>query len=156
MTHIMEQAFLWFTGGRSQYHTLVHCMREDWFWIVSIVVVDLFVLAGYIAIAFHWRKHQSDGDSLAEEALADLKWVFILCGCATYLWTFIDTFWPAWRLMFFVKSFLVYKTWRFVVIAPRLEMIYHNMNRVRHLEHELEMVRHQRDSLLEVQRTREL
>jgi len=138
------RAFLnWFTGGSEhRYHSLVHCMANDHFWIAVTVILDLAVACGYVLIALHWsRNARTLPDIPAKRALAHMRNIFVFCGICGYLFIPIKMFWPAWRLYDMFMLFLVYFTWRYALRTRELKVIYSELGRSNQLAEDLERSR---------------
>lgn len=131
--------FEWFAGGvEHPYHTLLHCMHHDIPWIAITVSLDLSVAIGYVIIAWHWRQNQKlTANTPARSALADIRNIFIFCGCCGYLFIPIKMFWPAWRLYDIVMAVLAYYTWRYVAKVRDLRVVYNELGQSQRLKDEL-------------------
>ncbi len=130
--------YLWFSGGDRQYHLLSHCMSGDWFWIWTTVALDVAVAAGYVSIAFHWRKNERTlPPSPARQALADVRNIFTFCGVCGYVFIPVKLVWPAWRLYDLFMLGLVFYTWRYALNVKGLKVLYSAVGRSDQLESEL-------------------
>jgi signal transduction histidine kinase len=148
----IDTAIRWFSGGDQQYHTLVHCMRFQWFWISVTVALDLAVAVGYVLIAFHWHKNErSLPPSPARQALVTMRNIFTFCGICGYLFIPIKLFWPAWRLYDLFMVGLVFYTWRYALNVKGLKVLYSAVGRSDQLQSELSAARddaHRKGSFL--------
>lgn len=112
----------WFTNGpNGPYHTLVHCMGEDWFWITVVLVASFFTLAAYMVIAadaFEESKKHSRQTAVGL-AFKNLCYLFVLCGTVGYGFNLVRTVWPAYKLMAIGNVLLAAVAWRFVIHARR-------------------------------------
>jgi hypothetical protein len=141
----MADVLDWLTGGAAPYHTLIHCMRHDYFWVSIIVALDLGIFGGYLRIARSWSRHARKApDSEAKRAMSDLRWIFVFCS-TTYLWSLIDIVWPAWRLFAFAKLALLAYTVRYVYRSGRLEVVYRDVAEAESMRLELKLAREDRD-----------
>jgi signal transduction histidine kinase len=137
--NLMLQILRWFSGGENQYMRLYGCMKHDNFWVGLTVTLDLSVAVGYAIIALHWwRNQRSLPDVPAKRVLATIRNIFIFCGICGYLFIPIKMFWPAWRLYDVFLCFLVYSTWRYVLSATNLKVVYSELGRSTALAAELE------------------
>jgi signal transduction histidine kinase len=129
----------WFSGGEEQYMRLYGCMRHDTFWIALTVTLDFSIAIGYAIIAWHWwRNQRSLPDVPAKRALATIRNIFIFCGLCGYLFIPIKMLWPAWRLYDLFLMLLTYSTWRYVLSATNLKVVYTELGRSSALAAELE------------------
>jgi signal transduction histidine kinase len=139
---VLGNLLRWFAGGSDGYMSLVHCMRDDTFWIALTVVLDVAVALGYLMIARHWWiNERSLPDSQAKHALGNMKRIFLLCGTCGYLFIPIKMFWPAWRLYDGFLIGLVFFTWRYALNSRQLRVVYHELGRTKQLAFELEASR---------------
>src|SRR5262245_227476 len=131
----------WFAGD-GRYMNLVHCMGGDAPWIALTVVLDLVVAAGYFVIVRHWaRNERLLAESPAKSALRSIKAVFIFCCICGYLFIPIKMVWPAWRLYDIALAVLAYFTWRYVLGAQQLRVVYSQLDQTEQLRGELERSR---------------
>ena len=153
----------WFSGGGTQYMTLGECLRDDMFWLMSIVVVNLIVSTGHLLIAGHCElNRRALGDSPAASAMGSKRNIFV-CTALCYFSMPIGIFWPAWRLWVLLTAVLAYFTIRYAVKAPALTYVYSEVRDAATLEMKLAAIRDEIDILLlqpeidraELQRTRE-
>lgn len=129
-------------AGNGRYMNLIHCMDHDMLWIITTVVLDLAVAAGYVVIAMHWWKNQRLlPDIPAKRALAQMRNIFIFCGLCGYIFIPIKMFWPAWRLYDMFMLALVWFTWRYAWNAGQLRVVYRELGRSNQLEKDLEQSR---------------
>jgi signal transduction histidine kinase len=136
---ILQHIFRWFSGGDNQYMRLYGCMKHDNFWIGLTIALDLSIACGYVIIALHWwrnQRHLPDGP--AKRVLANIRNIFIFCGLCGYVFIPIKMFWPAWRLYDIALVFLSYSTWRYVLSATNLKVVYSELGRTSVLAAELE------------------
>jgi len=139
---IINDIAQWFAGGSRHYHDLAHCMKGDTLWIAITVALDLAVAAGYLVIAFHWKKNERQlPRSPAKTALGNMKNIFVFCGLCGYIFIPIKMFWPAWRLYNLFMAALVYFTWRYAYNAKHLKVVYHELGRSKQLAEDLEKSR---------------
>ena len=132
----------WFSGGANQYHTLYHCMRQDKFWVVLTVALDLAVGAGYALIAMHWWQNQRNlPPTPAKRALATMRNIFIFCCLCGYIFIPVKMFWPAWRLYDLALAVLVYYTWKYALSAKNLKVIYNELGKTQQLKADLDRSR---------------
>jgi signal transduction histidine kinase len=144
--NLMIQLLRWFSGGENQYMRLYGCMKHDNFWVGLTVALDLSIAIGYAIIALHWWRNQRNlPDVPAKRVLATIRNIFIFCGLCGYLFIPIKMFWPAWRLYDIFLMFLTYSTWRYVLSATNLKVVYSELGRSTALAAELE--RSQEESL---------
>jgi signal transduction histidine kinase len=133
----MQSISQWLAGD-GLYMNLIHCMGHDTFWIVTTVVLDLAVAAGYVVIAMHWWKNQRLlPDVPAKRALAHMRNIFLFCGICGYLFIPIKMVWPAWRLYDMFMVALVWFTWRYAWNARELRVVYRELGRSQELEKDL-------------------
>ena len=110
----LRAAYLWFSGGPEQYHTLSHCMHGQTFWIAATVALDVAVAVGYAFIAYHWWTNERTlPPSPARRALATMRSIFTFCGICGYAFIPLKLVWPAWRLYDLFMLGLVFYTWRY-------------------------------------------
>jgi signal transduction histidine kinase len=129
----------WFTGGDNQYMRLYSCMRQDTFWVALTITLDFSIAIGYAIIAWHWWRNQRNlPDIPAKRVLATIRNIFIFCGLCGYLFIPIKMVWPAWRLYDVALLFLSYSTWRYVLFATTLKVVYTELGRTSALAAELE------------------
>jgi len=132
----------WFSGGANQYHTLLHCMNGDTFWIATTVSLDLLVAVGYVIIAFHWWQNQKIlPPGSAKKALAGMRNIFVFCGICGYLFIPVKVFWPAWRLYDIFLVLLVYSTWRYALESRQMRVIYSELGKSSKLAEDLRQSR---------------
>lgn len=133
----------WFSGGDDHpYHLLYQSMAEDRFWVTVTVALDLAVASGYVLIALHWWKNgRFLPPTPAKRALGNMRNIFVFSGICCYLLIPVKMFWPAWRLYDIVLAVLVYFTWRYVLRARDLKVIYSEIGRKQKLADELEKAR---------------
>lgn len=137
----MQNIFQWLAGD-GLYMDLIHCMGHDKFWIVTTVILDLAVAAGYVVIAMHWWKNSRLlPDIPAKRALSQMRNIFLFCGICGYIFIPIKMFWPAWRLYDLFMVALVWFTWRYAWNAGQLRVVYRELGRSRELERDLEQSR---------------
>ena len=136
---VLGDLMRWFAGGPDGYMSLIHCMKDDTFWITLTVLLDVAVALGYVLIARHWWENEKSlPESQAKVALGNMKWIFLFCGTCGYLFIPIKMFWPAWRLYDFFMIGLVFFTWRYALNARQLRVVYHELGRTKQLAYELE------------------
>ncbi len=131
----MHKIIQWLSGGDTQYMSVIECMNHDWVWIDITVALCFFILLGYFIIAFHWgicKQHSKKGP--ATSALADLQWIFILCGICGYGFFLIQLFWPARRLFDIFMIVLAFFTWRYVFKLGRFKVVYDELDKASSLE----------------------
>jgi len=93
--------------------------------IAIVVTLCVGVFSGYLVIAYRWyRAEKETPESEAKKALADLKWIFIVCAVCGYAWVILETMWPAWRLYMIALAALNFYTWRYVLRVDALDRIY--------------------------------
>ena len=132
------QSVLQWLAGNGRYHTLIHCMGGDTFWIAITVALDFTVAAGYGLIALHWWKNQRHlADTPAKRALGTMRNIFLFCGICGYLFIPVKMVWPAWRLYDGVMFVLAYYTWRYAWGAKDLKVIYSELGRSKQLAEDL-------------------
>ena len=129
----------WFAGGSRRYMTLYHCMNHDLPWVILTVALDLAVAAGYALIALHWwREQRNSSKTVAQQALKNMKNIFVFCGICGYLFIPIKMVWPAWRLYDLFLAVLAVYTWRYAWNARELKVIYHELTRTERLVQQLD------------------
>jgi signal transduction histidine kinase len=137
--NLIMQFVRWFSGGENQYMRLSHCMNHDVFWIGLTVALDFSIAVGYVIIALHWWRNQRNlPDIPAKRVLANIRNIFIFCGLCGYLFIPIKMVWPAWRLYDIALMFLSWSTWRYVLSATNLKVVYSELGRTTALAAELE------------------
>ena len=119
----LQSVYEWLAGN-GRYHTLVHCMGRDSFWIIVTVLLDLTVAAGYGVIALHWWRNQRHlPESAAKRALGTMRNIFLFCGICGYVFIPVKMVWPAWRLYDLFMLALAYYTWRYAWGAKDLKVV---------------------------------
>jgi signal transduction histidine kinase len=141
--NVLGPVLRWFSGGDDHpYHPLYQCMAQDRFWVTVTVALDLSVAIGYLLIAMHWWKNGRHlPASPAKRALSNIRNIFVFCGICGYLFIPVKMFWPAWRLYDVFLTVLLYFTWRYVLGARDLKVIYSEIGRKEKLTDELEKAR---------------
>jgi signal transduction histidine kinase len=141
---LIFQLFHWFSGGENQYMRLYGCMKHDNFWVGLTVTLDLSIAVGYVIIALHWWRNQRHlPDIPAKRVLANIRNIFIFCGLCGYLFIPIKMIWPAWRLYDFFLMVLTYSTWKYVLSATNLKVVYTELGRTTELAAELARSQHE-------------
>src|SRR5580658_1297515 len=139
ISDLCRQSVLWLSGGENQYMRLYGCMKHDVFWISLTIALDFSIAIGYVVIAWHWWRNQRNlPDVPAKRVLANIRNIFIFCGLCGYLFIPIKMVWPAWRLYDFFLMFLTYSTWRYVLSATNMKVVYSELGRTSELAAELE------------------
>lgn len=96
----------WFTGNGT-YMARIHCMQEDWPWIILYAASMLGIVINYLVIATIWFKaSRKTPPSPAKHAFNNLVAIFTLCAVTGYGANVIFLWWPAIRLQIIVAMLL--------------------------------------------------
>ncbi len=138
----ISQAVDWLAGN-GRYHTLIHCMGNDSFWIWTTVLLDAAVSVGYAMIAYHWWINQRNlpARAPARIALTNMRNIFVFCAVCGYVFIPVKMVWPAWRLYDMFLAVLVYFTWRYALSAKGLKVVYNELGRTKQLQEDLDASR---------------
>lgn len=155
MVNIFSEILRWFTGGDTQYMSLLHCMNHDNLWIAITVVLDLLVSVGYGIIAFRWWRDQRHlQPSHAKSALNALRNIFIFCCLCGYFFVPLKIFWPAWRLFDIFMAFLVFYTYRYLFKMKGMKTVIEYMDNAESyrtdLQEKIELGKHLRRPIADI------
>lgn len=109
-----------FFTNYGNYMPRIHCLQTaqgspDWPWIITLVILNMVVLAGYVKIIRTWRRcYFNEEEQDRDPKLMDLAWIFFFCGISGYGVSTMIFFWPAYRLLAVFLLLLAFVTWRFV------------------------------------------
>ena len=140
-----------------QYMPRMNCLRTeagspDWFWVISLIVLNVIVVTGYVRIFIFWLRCYYDEEKRdRDRKMLDLAYIFALCATCGYGLATIIFFWPVYRLQALLLVGLAFITWRF---ASNLEPFRASFA-ARRLQRELNEVLQRENSELE-DRQREL
>ena len=104
-----------------QYMPRMNCLRTeagspDWFWVISLIVLNVIVVAGYVRIFVFWLRCYYDEEKRdRDKKLLDLAYIFAICATCGYGLATIIFFWPVYRLQAISLVGLAYITWRFAL-----------------------------------------
>ena len=96
-----------------------HCLRladgtPDWPWIITLFVLNVIVIVGYLKIFRFWRQcYVAEKPHDRNKKLMDLAFIFLLCAMCGYGFFIITLVWPAYRLLAVFMVALSIFTWRF-------------------------------------------
>jgi len=131
--------FIAWCAGDGRYMPLPHCMDHDTPWMIVTVSLDLSIALGYMLIAVHWWRNAWHLPQVpGKRALGNLRNMFIFCGICGYLFIPIKMVWPAWRLYDMFLAVLAIITWRFVLGARDLRVVYSAIGHSNKLAEELQ------------------
>jgi len=108
-----------FFTNYGNYMPRLHCLQTadggiDWFWSITLIVLSLTTLAGYLKIFSFWRRNYfAEEPRYRNTKLMDLAYVFLWCGICGYLLSAVMFVWPAYRLLALCLVVLNIFTWRF-------------------------------------------
>ena len=104
-----------------QYMPRMNCLRTeagspDWFWVISLIVLNVIVVTGYVRIFIFWlRCYYGEEKRDRDGKLLELAYIFALCAVCGYGLATIIFFWPVYRLQAIFLVGLAYITWRFAL-----------------------------------------
>ena len=104
-----------------QYMPRMNCLRTeagspDWFWVISLIVLNVIVVTGYARIFIFWmRCYYVEEKRDRNKKLRDLAYLFALCATCGYGLATIIFFWPVYRMQAIFLVGLAYITWRFAL-----------------------------------------
>ena len=104
-----------------QYMPRMNCLRTeagtpDWFWVISLIVLNVIVVAGYVRIFIFWLRCYYDEEKRdRDKKLLDLAYIFALCATSGYGLATIIFFWPVYRMQAIFLVGLALITWRFAL-----------------------------------------
>ena len=138
-----------------QYMPRMNCLRTeaggpDWFWVISLIVLNVIVVTGYARIFIFWLRCYYDEEKRdRDKKLLDLAYIFALCATCGYGLATIIFFWPVYRMQAILLVGLAVITWRF---AANLEPFRASFA-ARRLQRQLnEMLQHENSELEDRQR----
>lgn len=114
------------TGPNGMYMTLVHCMRQDWFWIGLMVFANMTVIIGYLEFArrnykaYKANKKESGDDEVAR-AYTSLIGVFVFCALCGYSYPIVAIFAPIKKAFVILTFILGFFTWRLIFHANSVD-----------------------------------
>ena len=140
-----------------QYMPRMNCLRTeagspDWFWVISLIVLNVIVVTGYARIFIFWLRCYYDEEKRdRDKQLLDLAYIFALCATCGYGLATIIFFWPVYRMQALFLVGLAFMTWRFALNLEPFRASF----AARRLQRQLNEILHQENSGLE-ERQREL
>ncbi len=108
-----------FTNG-GMYQPRIECMQTaegspDWFWIITLIVLTLGVIAWYAKIFLFWRQcYFAEAPKDRNAKMMQLANIFLWCAVCGYAMSVLMFFWPAYRLLAIFLLILNIWSWRFV------------------------------------------